>query len=115
MLSLHDALPICSASPRHELSPGDSSIKRHGALFARMVSVAPETGAIAVQWTKVPGRTCRRYALHYIYPLGIALLTATAVCFMNLPPVTISSCAEGHRSEERRVGKECVSTSRSGG
>src|SRR3546814_17252301 len=96
MLSLHDALPICSASPRHELSPGDSSIKRHGALFARMVSVAPETGAIAVQWTTVPGRTCPRSALHYLYPLGIPLLTAPDVCFLTMPLVNISSCATGH-------------------
>ena len=45
-------------------------------------------------------------ALHlaYIYPLGIALRTATGVCFMPLPLIAISLCAEGRAAGRCAAG-----------
>ncbi|MBN0698207.1 hypothetical protein JTM09_34355, partial [Pseudomonas aeruginosa] len=42
--------------------------------------------------------------MHHIYPQGIALLTATGVCFTPLSLVALSYCAEGRAAGQCAAG-----------
>lgn len=53
---------------------------------------------------KHPACACRCYALHHIYPQGIALLTAMGVCFTPLSLVALSYCAEGRAAGRCAAG-----------
>ena len=87
-----------------ELSPGDSSIKRHRALLAQMVGALRNRTLLQHRGQKHPACVFRCYALHHIYPQGIALLTATGVCFTPLSLVALSYCAEGRAAGRCAAG-----------
>src|SRR3546814_13885475 len=94
-LSLHDALPISSRASRSSNSPGPqprSSTRRAPLSSNALTTVSSRS-------------SCNSLAIH-----------ATPFC-SNATLVQGSSqrhpCWRARRSEERRVGKECVSTCRS--
>ena len=84
---------------RRELSPGDSSAKRHGALLTRM--------ATGMRWERRRAElACGRYTLHHSYPLGIASRSAKESCSprpARTAPVNGNHSMRGLRARPRSI------------